>query len=171
MESSSAFSIGANYWGAQVGTTSETGRVFVTATVIGNTFEFDTSFPQFLGHLITSRTATTPPRIPLHRRSRSAAASARKRRGRTAALDFPGPSATPLPSTAAIADLRRPDRKRGDGPSQILSKPSRPTERHGRERVVRAGLRCHRQRRERRTQLNVPRPTTTSRTIRSISTI
>jgi len=35
---------GANYWGAQVGSTSETGRVFLTATVSSNTFEYDAQF-------------------------------------------------------------------------------------------------------------------------------
>jgi hypothetical protein len=34
----------ANYWGAAVASTSETGRVFVTASVSRNTFEFDSSF-------------------------------------------------------------------------------------------------------------------------------
>ena len=33
-----------DYWGAQIGTTSLTGRVFVTATVTGNTFDFDSAF-------------------------------------------------------------------------------------------------------------------------------
>jgi hypothetical protein len=33
-----------NYWGAQVGSTSETGRVFLTATVSGNTFRYHSSF-------------------------------------------------------------------------------------------------------------------------------
>ena len=35
---------GANYWEAYVVTASETGRVFLTATVNDNTFEFDSSF-------------------------------------------------------------------------------------------------------------------------------
>jgi hypothetical protein len=35
---------GANYWTAQVGSTSETGRVFLTSWVTGNVFEFDASF-------------------------------------------------------------------------------------------------------------------------------
>ena len=43
-----ALSIGvhhaANYWGTTVFSASETGRVFLTASVTGNTFEFDTSF-------------------------------------------------------------------------------------------------------------------------------
>jgi len=33
-----------NYWGAQVGSTSETGRVFLTAAASGNTFQYDSSF-------------------------------------------------------------------------------------------------------------------------------
>ena len=59
---------GANYWEATVVTTSETGRVFVTATVTGNTFEFDSSF---LSSWATAAVAdrnnpaetTTPPTI------------------------------------------------------------------------------------------------------------
>ena len=35
---------GVNYWATYVGTTSETGRVFLTATVDNNTFEFDSSW-------------------------------------------------------------------------------------------------------------------------------
>ena len=35
---------GVNYWGAYVTSDSETGRVYSAATIIGNTFEFDTSF-------------------------------------------------------------------------------------------------------------------------------
>ena len=35
---------GINYWASQVETTSETGRVFLTASVTNNTFEFDSSF-------------------------------------------------------------------------------------------------------------------------------
>jgi len=35
---------GIDYWTAQVGTASETGRVFLTAAVSGNTFEYDSSF-------------------------------------------------------------------------------------------------------------------------------
>ena len=89
MESSSEFStesITGERWSSR---TSETGRVFLTATVTDNTFEFDSSFLSTLGGLHTSRTGTTPPRIRLHRPSRSAADSARKRPGRTAAPRFP----------------------------------------------------------------------------------
>ena len=33
-----------DYWGAEIGSTSLTGRVFITASVIDNTFKFDTAF-------------------------------------------------------------------------------------------------------------------------------
>jgi hypothetical protein len=33
-----------NYWGAQVASSSETGRVYLTASIVRNTFEWDTSF-------------------------------------------------------------------------------------------------------------------------------
>ncbi len=49
-----------NYWASQVISPSETGRVFLTATVTGNTFEYDSAFLQAWARAVRRRRATTP---------------------------------------------------------------------------------------------------------------
>ena len=59
-----------NYWGAVVGTASETGRVFVTASVTRNTFQYDPELPQLVGGCLCCRRqrpggTLTPPTITI----------------------------------------------------------------------------------------------------------
>ena len=78
-----------------VDSASETGRVFLTASVTDNTFEFDASFLQSLGGRLRRGRKRTRPEFHAADHHDRRAASARKRRDRTAVRDFPGPSAMP----------------------------------------------------------------------------
>ena len=142
---------GANYWAATVVTASDTGRVYVTATVTGNTFEFDSSF---LSSWATASVAdrnnpaenTTPPTITVGSsftaegggtiRQSSISLDSRQRLDR---------------QRQRPADFRRPDRKRGDHPVQFRRRHRDRRHGHAAERMVRAGLRRHHQRRDRST--------------------
>ena len=107
---------GVNYWEAQVDSTSETGRVFLTASVTSNMFEYDSSF---LSSWAAASVAdgndpaetSTPPTVTI---------------GSGFSAEAPGPYGSPrFPWTVGnadhrqrqrLADLRRPDRERRDGP-------------------------------------------------------
>ncbi len=85
-----------NYWEGLVGGEPETGRVFLTATVTGNKFEFDTSFltswaSSYVADGNDPAQSSVPPTITV------GAGFSAEARGHTAARDFPGPWATPSP--------------------------------------------------------------------------
>ncbi len=107
---------GDNYWAAQVGSTSETGRVFLTATVTGNTFEYDASFLQAWASAYLAD--GNDPARDLHAADRDHRQRL-ERRG-TRALRQP---TVPLDRRRRVdrqrqrpADLRRPHREQRDRP-------------------------------------------------------
>ena len=139
---------GVNYWGAMVGTDSETGRVFVTATVTGNTFEFDSSF------LSSWAAASAADQKQTHRKYHSTDnhdwERLHRRRGRT--LRQPTVSLDRRQRVdrqwQRSAHFCRPDGKCGDGPVQFCRVDRDEWHRHTSERAVRPGVRGHRQRRD-----------------------
>ena len=90
-----------NYWEAVVETDSESGRVFLTASVTSNVFQYDSAFLSAWSAAYASfgnnpAQASTPPPVTI------GSAWSPQAPGPTAGRDFPGPSATPSPSTAPI---------------------------------------------------------------------
>ena len=141
-----------NYWGAQVGTTSRPGRVFMTATVTGNIFDFDSAFlsswaVNYVADGNNPAESSTPPTITI---------------GSGFSAEAPGPYGSPrFPWTVGNAI-----RVNGtdvpifvDPTENVVTVESNSVEPHrsrrndhAAERVVGAGLRGHRQRCERRTR-------------------
>ena len=138
-----------NYWAAQVTSASETGRVFVTATVTGNTFEFDAAFLQAWASAVRRRGEQS-------RRDFHAPDGDHRQR-----LELRGPRALRQPAVPLDrrrcdlrqrrhpADLRRPDREPRDHPGQCRRGHRGQRYDHRPDRTVRTGLRRDRQRRHR----------------------